>query len=99
MDGRRRRTSGLPSTRRTTISRDGLSLYFSSKRPDGHGGLDLYVAHRAATSAPWGPAQNLGPTLNSERDDNAVVFSRDGRTLFFGSGRAGGCGGDDVWMA
>src|SRR5262245_31732538 len=33
---------------------DGLSLYMASNRPGGRGGLDIWVATRSSTSAPWG---------------------------------------------
>ena len=37
-------------------SKDGLTLYFSSTRPDGSfGAEDLWVSQRASTDAPWGP--------------------------------------------
>lgn len=50
-------------------SPDGLSLYQASNRPGGKGGLDIWVATRASTSAPWGAPQNLGEPVNSASDD------------------------------
>jgi hypothetical protein len=41
------------------LSRDGLELYFSSNRPGGHGGYDLWVSKREGTRderGPTGPA-------------------------------------------
>ncbi|MEJ2702038.1 MAG: M56 family metallopeptidase, partial [Sedimentisphaerales bacterium] len=45
------------------ISADGLSLYFSSERPGGYGGSDLWVTTRQTRTAPWGKPINLGPTV------------------------------------
>ena len=41
-------------------SPDGLSLYMASNRPGGHGLLDIWVAHRESTDAPFGAPENLG---------------------------------------
>lgn len=81
------------------ISRDGLSLYFASDRPGGMGVLDIYVSERATTEDPWGPPRNLGSPINSNSPDLAPDLSDDGHYLFFHSGRAGGCGGLDLYAA
>ena len=47
------------------ISKDGLSLYFASNRPGGFGGEDIYVSQRETRDSEWGPAVNLGPTINT----------------------------------
>src|SRR5690348_11963305 len=61
------------------ISKNGLSLYFSSDRPDQNlGGTDLYVSQRSSTTEPWGPPVNLGPTINSSKSDEGPALSRDG---------------------
>src|SRR5262245_42742447 len=50
-------------------SPDGLSIYMASNRPGGKGGLDIWVATRSSTSAPFGAPQNLGEPVNSAADD------------------------------
>ena len=50
-------------------SPDGLNLYMASNRPGGKGGLDIWVATRASTSAQWGAPVNLGEPVNSAADD------------------------------
>src|SRR5688500_5489461 len=50
-------------------SPDGLSLYMASNRPGGNGLLDIWVARRESTSAPWGAPENLGEPINSAADD------------------------------
>ena len=81
-----------------SISADGLSLFFNSNRPDGHGYLDIYVATRATTEEDWGTPVNLGPTVNSSSSDGGPCLSADGLSLFFHSSRIGGYGGSDIWV-
>jgi WD40-like Beta Propeller Repeat len=80
-------------------SPDGLSLYLASNRPGGKGGLDVWVATRASTSAPWGAPQNLGEPVNSAADDFCPTPV--GKTgLFFVSREAlpGACGQGDIYF-
>jgi hypothetical protein len=63
-------------------SPDGLSLYMASNRPDGKGGLDIWVATRARTSDPWGPPENLPEPINSAVDDFCPTPLHDGGLLF-----------------
>jgi Tol biopolymer transport system component len=81
------------------ISKDGRSLYFASNRPGGFGGLDIWVSQRASEDDPWGPPQNLGPTVNSAFADAAPNLSLDGHQLFFHSDRPGGFGGQDIYIS
>lgn len=81
------------------ISKTGRSLYFSSTRPGGYGGFDMWVSRRASTSAPWGPPVNLGPNINTTSNDQGAAISRDGHLLFFVSDRPGGFGGQDIWVS
>jgi ankyrin repeat protein/beta-lactamase regulating signal transducer with metallopeptidase domain/Tol biopolymer transport system component len=87
------------------ISADGLSLYFSSDRPGGYGGHDLWVTTRKTKTAPWGEPVNLGPTVNSAADEHAPSISTDGLELYFSghtylpeSARPGGSGESDLWV-
>jgi hypothetical protein len=83
------------------ISKDGLSLYFASNRLDGNrfGGEDIYVSQRETRDDEWGPAINLGPTINTAANEMVPAFSRDGHLLFFASNRLGGFGGVDIWVS
>jgi Tol biopolymer transport system component len=81
------------------ISKDGQSLYFSSDRPGGFGGADLWVTQRDSTTDSWGPAVNLGPTINTAAAELVPAFSRDGHWMYFNSDRPGGYGGLDVWAS
>jgi Tol biopolymer transport system component len=68
-----------------SISADGLSLYFASKRSGGFGSFDIWVTRRKTTEEPWGEPENLGPPVNSGTYDNHPNISADGLTLYFGS--------------
>jgi len=82
------------------VSADGLSLYVCSDRSGGYGGtFDMYVATRAAAQDEWGPAVNLGPTLNSAAWEHTLNISPDGLSLYFSSDRPGGSGQMDMWVA
>ena len=80
------------------ISADGLSLFFTSNRPGGSGGLDLWVTTRATTDDPWGEPVNFGSTVNSSAWDAHPDISADGSTIFFMSDRPGWLGGYDLWQ-
>jgi len=86
--------------RAPAISKDGLSLYFASNRL-GFGGEDIYVSQRESRDDEWGPAMNLGPTINTiDYNEQVPAFSRDGHLLFFASNRTeGSFGGVDIWVS
>ena len=82
----------------SSISTDGLLLYFVSDRPGGYGEYDIWVTRRASLSDSWGPPVNLGPTVNSSSSDGGPSISADGSTLFFHSKRPGGFGEAGLWQ-
>ena len=79
---------------------DGLSLYMASNRPGGLGALDIWVARRASTDAPFGAPENLGAPINSGADDFCPTPVRGGG-LFFVSRRATAesCGLGDIYFS
>jgi hypothetical protein len=81
------------------MSPDGLLLFFTSARPGGLGGEDIWMTRRASLSDPWEQAENLGPTVNSSGDECSSHLSADGSALYFCSNRSGGEGGLDLWRA
>jgi len=90
----------------SALSKDGLSLYFASARPEGPGDvnldLNLWVSQRACgdDSCPWETPVSLGSTVNSSVNDFAPALSRDGHLLFFASLRQpGGHGSSDIWVS
>ncbi|MSR20075.1 MAG: hypothetical protein EXR91_03735 [Gemmatimonadetes bacterium] len=78
-------------------SPDGRSLYVTAIRADGFGGEDIFVTTRAASGA-WGPLVNLGPSVNSARNDRCPAFSPDHSVFYFDSEREGGFGNKDLWF-
>ena len=66
------------------ISPDGKRLYFSSNRPGGRGGFDIYVSV-LGDNGQWGRPSNLGSTLNTRGDEEWPSLHADGITLFFAS--------------
>ncbi len=81
-----------------TISSDEKTLYFSSNRPGGFGGLDLYKATKD-TKGDWSNIKNLGPSINTDVDDDGPFIAYDGVTLYFSSKGHKGMGGFDVFKA
>ena len=75
---------------------DDRTLYFSSNRPEGMGGFDLFVAKRRDDGR-WDSPTNLGYPINTEGDDNNLIVSADGRTAIFASERKGGMGKMDLY--
>jgi Tol biopolymer transport system component len=85
-----------------SVSRDGLSLYFSAGGPGcptGLGDFDIYVTHRSTPSGPWGQPVRLDGNINSSATDNNPTISPDGRMLVFQSNRPGGFGGLDLYIS
>lgn len=81
------------------LSRDGLTLFFSSDRPGGLGQRDIWVTSRASRTEPWTAPVNLGPAVNGPGNDWCPAISPDALLLIFQSDRPGGFGGDDFWMS
>jgi outer membrane protein OmpA-like peptidoglycan-associated protein len=81
-----------------SLSADGNTLYFSSDRPGGKGGYDLYQSHRTE-GGKWSIPTNLGDTLNTEFNDQAPFLHQDGQTLFFTSDGHPGMGKNDLFLS
>lgn len=81
-------------------SPDGQWLYFVSARPeDNVGGQDIYRARWDEAIKDWGPAENLGPVVNSIRDEEGVFVHPDGKTIYFSSKGHVGMGGYDIYKS
>jgi outer membrane protein OmpA-like peptidoglycan-associated protein len=77
------------------ISIDGDKLFFSSNRPGGFGGMDLYVSYRIGDT--WSEPVNLGAKINT-RGDEVFPFIHADNTLYFASnGLPGGKGKLDLY--
>ncbi|TKG95348.1 hypothetical protein EYV94_07850 [Puteibacter caeruleilacunae] len=82
------------STGHPAISSDGQVLYFTSNRPGGMGGSDIYKSHR--TENGWSDPVNLGPSVNTAEGDMFPYLTDDGVLVFSSNGR-GGSGGMDLF--
>ena len=89
--------SGFRDTR-TSIRNDGLEFFLTSSRPGGLGMLDLWVSTRETTLDAWSAPVNLGPTINTARNEGAPALSCDATTLYFYSNRPGGFGNADLYV-
>ena len=79
------------------FSADGRHIYFSSDRPGGLGGDDIYRV--AVVGDGFGAPEHLGPSVNSAGKEWAPMLAPDGNTLLFSSDRAGGAGKQDLYIA
>lgn len=86
------------SEKSVSISKDETALYFSSNRPGGFGGLDIYKATKNSKGE-WSSVKNLGPKINTEYDEDGPFIDYDGLTLFFSSRGHEGMGGYDIFKS
>ena len=84
------------STAHPTISKDGTTMYFSSNRPGGYGGMDIYMSKNI--SGNWSTPVNLGQKINSEGNE-IFPFITDEEVLIFSSNGHAGFGGLDLFAA
>ncbi len=78
------------------IAQDG-TLYFSSNGHMGMGGLDVFMSESKGANT-YAIPQNAGPGINSPADDFSIYINQDTDTGFISSNRAGGKGGDDIYI-
>lgn len=80
------------------VSPDKKTIIFSSNKPGGLGGLDLYKI-TIDNSGKWSTPSNLGPSINTEYDEDAPFIHADDSTMFFSSKGHNTMGGYDVFSA
>ncbi len=61
--------------------------------------LLISTGENANADFTFGRPTNLGPTINTSSGDAFDCFSADGLEMYFDSGRPGGRGGFDLWVA
>ena len=79
-----------------SIAPDLSTIYFSSNRPGGYGGKDIYRVTRMPDNT-WSNPMNLGPVINSPYDEDAPFIHPDGITLYFSSKGHKNMGGFDIF--
>jgi tetratricopeptide (TPR) repeat protein len=80
------------------VSANGKLLFFVSDKPGGYGGKDIYYCELLSDGT-WGRAYNLGPSINTEFDENFPFLMDDGVTLYFSSKGHDSMGGYDIFIA
>jgi len=80
-----------------TISDDERTIIFAADFERGYGGKDLYIATRDSKLDPFGRPVNLGPLINTKKDE-MYPFLRDDTTLYFSSNGHVRLGGLDIYQ-
>jgi len=72
-------------------------IIFASNRSGGYGGYDIY--HSFRQNNVWQSPVNLGPTINTEADEDNPFLTKSGTKLYFSSDRVYSLGGFDIFSA
>jgi hypothetical protein len=81
-----------------SLSPDQSTLFFTSNRPGGYGALDVYMVKKDPYGK-WGEVVNLGPNINSEKDEETPMLHPDGSTLYFASDGHASMGRFDIFFS
>ncbi len=77
-------------------SPNGRFLYYVSDKPEGgRGGRDIYKIEIEGK----GPAENLGPVINTPYGEEGVFMMPDGQTMYFSSEGHNSMGGYDIFKS
>ncbi len=79
-----------------TLSKDDNTMFFSSNKPGGFGGQDIYMSKKDPKGE-WAEPVNLGSYVNTEYDDEGPYLDFTGKTLFFSSKGHQCMGGYDLY--
>nr|WP_321405499.1 hypothetical protein [uncultured Carboxylicivirga sp.] len=80
-----------------SISPDNSTLYFTSNREGGVGGLDIYRVRRLP-NGDWAKPENMS-ILNTPYDEETPIIHPDGRTLYFSSEGHNSMGKFDIFYS
>lgn len=81
-----------------SISEDNQRLYFSSDKPGGYGGMDIWYCELMPNNE-WSEPKNMGPIINSKYNEDCPFIHYDDKTLFFSSNGHKTMGGFDVFSS
>lgn len=75
---------------------DKNTLIFSSNRPGGYGGLDLYISKKN-DKGKWSDPENMGSVINTPFDEDAPFVLYNEPRMYFSSRGHKGAGGYDIF--
>ncbi len=81
-----------------TVTPDGTNMYFTSDRPGGFGGRDIYRVVKLPNGT-WSEPINLGPRVNTKFDEESPFISVDNKTMYFASNGPQSMGGFDIFVS
>tara|TARA_B100000508_G_scaffold140609_1_gene142339 strand:+ start:29713 stop:31818 length:2106 start_codon:yes stop_codon:yes gene_type:complete len=79
-----------------SLADDGETLYYSSNRPGGMGGMDIWMTTINEDGETTDPV-NLGDLVNTKEDEITPFYHPNSKTLYFSSEGHIGFGGQDVF--
>jgi len=94
IDGEWQENRSLPinsddySTGHPFVSPDGRRIYYTSDRPGGYGGADIYYSEIHVRGR-IGPPINAGPIVNTEGNEMFPYINKEGRLFFSSDGHVG----------
>ena len=81
-----------------SMTPDGKQIIFTSDRPGGYGGLDIWTSFLQDDGS-WSKPVNLGDAINTPEDEESPNLSDDGDMLYFSSNGRKGYGGFDIFKS
>lgn len=81
------------------VTPDGKYLYYSSNRPGGEGGFDIWRIKLGENGQLDGQPENIGKPVNSDADERSPFYHETSKTLFFSSDGHKTIGGLDIFKA
>jgi len=81
-----------------TFSPDESQAIFTSDRPGGYGGRDLWIVKKLPDGE-WSAVQNLGPVINTPYHEDAPFWHPSGKVLYFSSQGHKSIGGFDIFYS
>ena len=82
-----------------SITQNGDTLFFSSDRPGGLGGSDIWMSLKGLKENSWTPAINMGDAINTPSNEITPYYSSAFECLIFSSDGHVGYGGYDLFAA
>jgi len=79
-----------------SLTKDGNTLYFTSDRKEGWGGMDIYKSVRNAEGN-WGEAENMGFNINTYYNEETPFITGNDSVLYYSSQGLSSIGGYDIF--